>query len=137
MGVTMKIHHDMLEVIFAYFFKKFDRSRIKSVYFIEVTAENNSFTLEGDFFARFSKYNLQVKPTSACISSGKDGVFDKETQEKGIIFRISDIQQVNTTEFCIKGGFYSHGRAAATQQLQVALEHGEWIIKSDKLINVS
>ncbi|MEM8530972.1 MAG: hypothetical protein AAGF95_09025 [Chloroflexota bacterium] len=133
----MKIHYDMLEVIFAYFFKKFDRSRIKSVYFIEVTAQHNSFPLEGDFFARFSKYNLQVKPISACISSGKDRVFDKEPRERGIIFRIVNIQRVNTMEFCIRGGFYSHGRAAATQQLQVVLEHEEWIIKSDKLISVS
>ncbi len=89
------------------------------------------------FMKRFRDHIPPVKKVSQCEVSPHQGVTDKATGEKGLIFWITTIRWVSDDEVEVEGGYYEAGTSASGNLYRVVRQHGRWIVKQDKLLWIS
>ncbi|MEJ2444831.1 MAG: hypothetical protein P8Y42_15525 [Exilibacterium sp.] len=64
------------------------------------------------FIKRFDEHKPPVRKASACTADAINGVRDKKTGEKGLLFRATSIEWKSATEVKMKGGYYEGGLSA-------------------------
>jgi hypothetical protein len=100
------------------------------VFFLSVGQEvNPSDTL----LERFAGRRPMVKKVSESISRKYEGIFDKETGRRGIIFSVTSIKWISETEAEVEGGHYTAPLAASGHVYKVRFENGKWVVKDDEM----
>ncbi len=84
------------------------------------------------FMKRFAGHTPPVRKVSAASASAGRMVFDKETGETGLIFRVMSIKWKSDTEVDVTGGYYESGFSAAVNTYTVRKEEGKWKVTRDK-----
>ena len=102
----------------------------RGIFFVSVNHKDP----RDDFLKRFQNIPRTVKKISASkISKGFPmAVVDKETQERGIVFRADGIRWLGKTHVEVEGGYNCDGLCGAGFTFDVWLENGEWIVKKQK-----
>jgi len=85
------------------------------------------------FMERFAKHKPPVRKGSACTADMAKGVLDKNTGEKGLIFRVTSIDWKSDSEVNVKGGYYEAGLSASANTYTVKKEKGKWRVTNDKM----
>ncbi|MEH3099410.1 hypothetical protein [Sphingomonas adhaesiva] len=71
--------------------------------------------------------NPKVKPASACeIADGGDGVFDRQTRQRAVMFTVETSNCPSATECLIRGGYYEGNLSAQTNVYRARLVEGRW-----------
>ena len=82
---------------------------------------------------RFAGRRPLVKKVSESFSKEYEGIYDKETGKKGILFRITSIKWVSETEAEVEGGHYTGPLAASGHVYKMRFENGKWIVEDDDM----
>ena len=85
------------------------------------------------FMKRFAKDKPPVRKFSACTSGPAEGVRDKATGERGLVFRISSLKWKTDTEVELKGGYYEGGKSSSGNTYTVKKEDGKWKVTADRM----
>jgi hypothetical protein len=101
------------------------------VYFLEVGEKGGD---PGDeFMKRFTGHKPPVRKVSACSASADQGVLDKKTGEKGLIFRVTSIKWKSDTSVDVSGGYYEAGESASGNTYTAKKEKGKWQVTNNKM----
>jgi hypothetical protein len=131
---------DIREAIFRYQFSNNYSGQQQSarVYFIGIYIPGDS-TRQGyyadpsdELMARFRGNTPSVKKASQCTQSIY-GVFDKETGERGLLFRVESIRQLSGDEVEVEGGYFEAGLSASGNIYTVRRIGGRWVVVKDEL----
>ena len=92
-------------------------------------------TIEGKdptdtFVARFAELAPPVKKASECTASAEDGVHDKTTGARGLIFRVA-ATRVRGEAAEIDGGYYEAGLSASWNTYYLEKKDGRWMVVKD------
>ena len=83
--------------------------------------------------ARFAGRRPPVKKVSESVSKKYEGIFDKETGKKGILFIVTSIKWISETEAEVEGGHYTAPLEASGHVYKVRFENGKWVVKEDDM----
>ncbi len=97
------------------------------VFFLSVDEANPSDAL----LTRFAGRRPPVKKVSESLSQQYEGIYDKETGKKGILFRITSIKWVSETEAEVEGGHYTGPLAASGHVYKMRFENDKWVVTDD------
>jgi hypothetical protein len=125
------------EAVFRHQFKAFLPTPKNKLYFLLFGTQTDPQDPPVTFMERFQGHIPPVKPFSQCVTSRKEGVKDKNTGERGLIFSVKSITWGSAIEAIVEGGYYSHGRAASYNCYRVVYEGGKWVVKEDKMLYAS
>ena len=128
---------DIREVVFRWQFDHNASGQQKKaqVYFLGFHGKEGDPTDE--FMKRFAGHIPSVRKASACESNAKQGVRDKTTGEKGLIFRVSSVRWKSDTEVEVEGGYNESGVSASSNVYVVKKVDGKWKVTSDKMMTIS
>lgn len=106
----------------------------RGIYFLQVedAKEPSSYLLD-----RLSDTKCRIKPLSAAQKGGMDGVVDRETGERGMIFRVDAIRWIDETKCEVEGGYWADGLAADGNVYQVELKDGIWTVVGEEMLWIS
>lgn len=76
---------------------------------------------------RLKNLSYECKPSSQAEISAY-GVIDRKTGQRGILFRIDDIQMLSTKNAKVVGGYFSYGLAASGDIFQVDIIDENWVV---------
>jgi len=87
-----------------------------------------------EFMKRFAEYQPPVRKISECNVGGFDGVVDKNTHKRGLIFRVGSMNWISGTEVEARGGYFEGGLSASgnTYTVRKGLL-GQWMVSEDKM----
>lgn len=73
------------------------------------------------------------KPTIKKESQAKlgDGVKDRDTGERGLIFRVGNIKWVSDTEVEVEGGYYEAGLSSSGNTYFLKKQKDKWVVTKD------
>jgi hypothetical protein len=100
------------------------------VFFLSVDEEANP---SDALLTRFAGRRPPVKKASESFSKEYEGIYDKETGKKGILFRITSIKWVSETEAEVEGGHYTGPLAASGHVYKMRFENGKWVVTDDDM----
>jgi hypothetical protein len=101
------------------------------VYFLQVGENGDDPTDE--FIKRFADHKPPVRKRSASSEDHGRGVRDKQTGERGLIFRVSKIEWRTDAEVEVKGGYYEANLSASGNTYTVKKQDGKWKVTNDKM----
>ncbi len=82
--------------------------------------------------------NAKVKPASACdIAAGGNGVFDRQTRQRALMFRTTPASCSSASECLIRGGYYEGNVSAQTNLYRVSLVGGHWSVTMEEMGPIS
>lgn len=96
------------------------------VFFLSVDQAGNP---SDGLLARFAGRHPLVKKVSESVAKEYEGVIDKQTGTKGIIFSVTSIKWISETEAEVEGGHYTAPLEASGYVYKVRLENGKWEVK--------
>lgn len=101
---------DIHETVFRYLFEHNPSVLQKQAkaYYLGI-GEKTSTGATDEFLKRFADHNPPVYKRSSAAVSPDQGVTDKETGERGLIFRLYGVKWVSDSEAELDGGFYEIG----------------------------
>jgi hypothetical protein len=80
-----------------------------------------------ELLARFAGHTPPVRPLSASeLEPGTAQVVDKETEQPGLAFLITDIRWLGDNRVEVDGGYEEASESAAGSTYHVAKENGNW-----------
>ena len=122
---------DIREAVFRYQFEHNASGLQKKAacYFLEIDRKDPA----AEFLKRFEGHTPPVKPASACVRSAAEGVKDKETGGRGLVFRQATIRWINDNEVEVEGGYYEGGLSASGNTYKAGRKDGKWVVASDKM----
>lgn len=88
-----------------------------------------------EFITRFKDHKPPVKKRSQ--SMGQAEVIDKETGERGLIFRAVSIKVIDANTVEVGGGYYEAGLSASGNVYTVERNDGKWIVTKDQMLWIS
>ena len=126
------------EVVFRYQFLHNESGQQQSagIYFISVLLHSDTADIWNNgnpgtgLLARFFNNKPPVKPYSQCIISA-DGVKDRISGERGLLFRIGEIRWVDSTHAEADGGYFEAGLSASGNTYYLEKNSGQWIVVGD------
>ena len=123
------------EVVFRYQFghNSSGQQQRAKIYFLSL---NENRSPGNGFMSRFRGHKPPVKKVSAASVSAR-GVVDKKTGRQGLVFRITGIKWLGETEVEVEGGYFESGHSASTNVYKVSRENGNWVVKEDRLQEIS
>jgi len=131
-----KAEDDIREAVFRYQFTHNCWGRPEKVYFLSVNDKDPSKA----FMRRFRGHKPPVKPVSKCridknLVPGrpKTAVIDRETGDRGLIFKTEKIKWLNATKVAVEGGYYADGRGASGNTYTVEMKKGRWVVTKDDM----
>lgn len=87
-----------------------------------------------EFLKRFANQKPPVRKRSAASMSPDKGVLDKQSGERGAIFRLYDIKWISESQAELDGGFYEIGYSGYKSTYTVKNENGKWkVTKATRL----
>jgi hypothetical protein len=102
------------------------------VYFLQI-GEKDKGDPSDQFMKRFVQHKPSVRKVSQCAADTRKGVLDKQTGEKGLIFRIAAIEWKSDTEVAVSGGYYEAGLSASGNTYTVKKVDGKWTVTKDEM----
>jgi uncharacterized protein (TIGR02996 family) len=82
-----------------------------------------------DLLDRLQDLSPHIRPVSASKpAEDEEGVVDRETGERGILFTVETIRWANPSKCEADGGYYLANQAASGETYQVELTGGKWVI---------
>lgn len=84
----------------------------------------------GNFIKRFAHHKPPVRKASACKSG--DFVVDKRTGKAALVFRVTKIEWISSTEVEVDGGYYEGNMSASGNGYRAKKELGKWKVTKDK-----
>jgi len=127
---------DILEVVFRYQFSHNESAKHEnySSYYLSIGEEDTD--PNDAFMKRFHRYKPSIKKISQSIISKEylgNIIIDKDSGERGIIFRVSTIKWINNNEIEVEGGYYESLLSASGNIYRVIWDKNHWRVKDDKL----
>lgn len=71
-----------------------------------------------------------VRPFSRCTTS-VNGVFDRETGERGLLFNVAEIRYVADGQAEVEGGYFEAGLSASGNTYYLERRNGKWVVVRD------
>lgn len=120
------------EAVFKYQIERLttDLPKKDVVFFLSVGEEANP---SDALIARFAGRRPLVKKVSDSVPKKYEGIFDKDTGKKGILFSVTSIKWINDSEAEVEGGHYTAPLAASGNVYKVRFENGKWVVKDDDM----
>jgi hypothetical protein len=94
------------------------------------TGRWNDHDPSSELLHRFDGNAPPVKAFSQCRLS-EEGVFDFETDERGLLFRVGAIRWVSDDEAEVDGGYFEGGLSASGNTYYLECRDGQWIVTRD------
>jgi hypothetical protein len=141
---TAFFQDDVKEAVFRHQFYKNDSGLQQGakVYFIglyvpgDSTRQGYYVDLSDGFMSRFQGNSPPVKKASECTPS-MNGVFDKQTGNRGLLFRIESMREFSNDEVEVEGGYFEAGLSASGNLYTVRRIDGRCVVVKDVLIWIS
>ncbi|MEO7110270.1 MAG: hypothetical protein ABI183_07535 [Polyangiaceae bacterium] len=89
------------------------------------------------FLARMKSVKTPIEPMSGCSASANQGVVDKKTHARGLIFRIDRIAFKDTRHATVNGGYYEAGLSASGNIYRVERKANGWVVTKDEMTWIS
>jgi hypothetical protein len=83
------------------------------------------------FVSRFGNVSPAVKAYSECSVSATDGVRDRTTGGRGLVFTLTSMRCANGTTCTVEGGYYEAGLSASGNTYFLERRDGGWIVVRD------
>ncbi|MGA1871053.1 MAG: hypothetical protein ACMUJM_21170 [bacterium] len=123
-----KEEEDIMEATFRY---QFLHDQYKTeVYFLS-RGQNQDPTDE--FMNRFEDHKPPVKKVSESRKTATEGVIDRDTGEKGVIFNIQSIMWISESEVHVEGDDYRGNVGASGSTYYLKKENGKWIVMEARM----
>ncbi len=142
-GPSVSAHADAIRAaVFAYMFDNNESAQQNNtkVYFIGRKTVDDSQVLYADFddvfMARFARRTPAVRRASEC-STSPEGVFDKRTHERGLLFHVGTITTITAVRAEVEGGYFEGGLSASGNLYTVERINGTWKVIKDVLLWIS
>ena len=78
------------------------------------------------FLERFAGHEPLVKKQSECLTDGPEGVRDKSSGERGLLFALADIRWITDTEVHVPAGWFGGFLYGYSCNLELKTEDGQW-----------
>lgn len=129
---------DIRETVFRYQFQHnvSGQQQNAKVYFLSIGTLSGSRDPSDEFMKRFQGHKPPVKKVSQAIAS-VEGVIDKDTGERGLIFRVTRIEWKSEVEVEVEGGYFESGLSASGNIYLVRQEGEKWVVKEDRMLWIS
>jgi hypothetical protein len=126
---------DIREAVFRYQFNHNSSGQQQNakVYFLSL---NQGRSPGNDLMIRFKGNKPPVRKVSEASVSAR-GVVDKKTGRRGLVFRITEIKWLGENDVEVEGGYFESGQSASTNVYKVKRESGRWVVKEDKVLEIS
>src|SRR5713226_7658593 len=85
-----------------------------------------------EFMTRFVGHEPPVRKVSAC-STENLRVVDKQTGQRGLIFRVKSIKWISDGKVEVGGGYYEDGLSSSGNIYTVVKKDGKWRVTKDKM----
>jgi hypothetical protein len=110
-----------------------------AVYFLAIRDQAKKVNEDptDEFMKRFIGNKPRVAKVSEALVSANEGVRDKKTGERGLIFNVSRIRWVSDESVEVTGGYYEAGESASGNTFYVKKKDRNWVVESDKILRVS
>jgi hypothetical protein len=132
--LTAAEQDDIREAVFRYQFEHnaSGQKQNAKVYFLSLGKDKEP----GDaFIARFKDHKPPVKKLSQAQKTFE--VIDKETGERGLIFRAVTIKVIDANKVQVDGGYYEGGLSSSGNVYTVERKEGKWIVTKDQMLWIS
>jgi hypothetical protein len=83
--------------------------------------------------ARFAQHKPRVEPRSHADVSFDKGVIDRDTGERGLVFRVTSISFVSADVAVVEGGYYEANLSSSGNTYRVERKDGVWVVTEDKM----
>jgi hypothetical protein len=121
---------DIREAVFRYEFahNASGQQQTAKVYFLSLGKDTDP----GDaFMSRFKDHKPPVKKRSQ--ATGQFEVIDKETGERGLIFRVTAIKRLDENKVVVDGGYYEAGLSSSGNTYTVERTEHKWGVTKDQM----
>jgi hypothetical protein len=121
---------DIREAVFRYEFahNASGQQQHAKVYFLSVDKDEDP---SDAFMSRFKDHQPPVKKRSR--ATGEFEVIDRDTGERGLIFRATTIKQLGEDKVEVDGGYYEAGLSSSGNTYAVARKDHEWVVTKDEM----
>jgi hypothetical protein len=92
---------------------------------------------EAAFLARFAGQEPPVLPASRCEASKEQGVLDRATGERGLLFTIESIEWLSDGEAVVVARYYEAGLSAAGYRLLVVWSGSRFRVEESSMLWIS
>ena len=89
-----------------------------------------------DFMSRFKGHKPPVRKVSGALVNSL-GVVEKKTGRRGLLFQVTGIRWLGQNEVEVEGGYFESGHSASTNVYKVSRENGKWVVKEDRMREIS
>ena len=132
------IEDQVRESVFRYQFEHNESGQQQSagIYFLSVMTQNDStgYWMNGDpgndLLQHFVDHVPVVKPYSKCTTS-VNGVFDRVTGERGLVFYVGALRWVADDQLEVDGGYFEGGLSASGNTYYLQRINGQWTVVKD------
>jgi hypothetical protein len=121
---------DIREAVFRYEFahNASGQQQNAKLYFLSVDKDKDP---SDAFISRFKDHKPPVKKRSR--ATGEFEVIDKETGERGLIFRATTIKQLSEDKVEVDGGYYEAGLSSSGNTYAVERKDHKWVVTKDEM----
>jgi hypothetical protein len=98
------------------------------VYYLSLVKDSDP---KDEFMLRFKGHKPPVKKRSQ--ATGQFEVIDKETGERGLIFRATTIEQLDEDKVIVDGGYYEAGLSSSGNTYTVERKDHKWVVTKDQM----
>jgi hypothetical protein len=127
---------DVREAVFRHMFGSNASGQGKNAGVLCLEIENSQDPTPG-FLARMKNVKTPIRPASGCSASAQDGVVDKKTHARGLLFRIDGIAFKNARHATVNGGYYEAGLSASGNIYTVERRVTGWVVTKDQMMWIS
>jgi len=121
---------EIREAVFRYEFRhnSSGQGARAGVYCISV-GEQNADPPDG-FMRRFAGFTPPVRKASDCSTHPLNGVVEKKTGKRGLLFRVRSVKWLSDTEVHVVGGYFEDGLSASGNTYTVVRTRNGWMVIS-------
>ena len=103
-----------------------------NAYYIAIGNHNKLNDPDEKFIERFKSYKPPVKKFSGAKIE-KEGVFNKKTGDKGLVFAVTSIKTISENEVEVRGNYYKNAREAAGSIFTVKRIEKKWVVTNHQI----
>ena len=142
--INESIEDEIYKTVFKYQFEHNDSGQQQNtnIYFLSIMTYSDSAgrLIHSDPNDNILNYFIDNQPPVKRFSKCKrsiSGVFDIDTNERGLLFYISEIKWISSNQIEVKGGYFESGISSAGYTYYVKYLNGEWVVIKKILIWIS
>lgn len=121
---------DIREAVFRYEFRHNSsiQGQRAGVYCVSVGEKNADPS--DRFMQRFTGFKPPVRKASDCSTHPYNGVVEKKTGKRGLLFRVRSIKWLSDIEVQVVGGYFEDGLSASGNTYTVVRTRDKWMVNS-------